>query len=74
MEWARGLSETLTLHLCCLCSVLGVSLPGERKAGLLESPVPDLGRPFKARVTQGPEVMSVETYYPSLTDLSSLGA
>ena len=29
--------------------------------GLLESPIPARGRPFEAKVTQGPEVMSVET-------------
>lgn len=64
VEWARGLLEPLTPpHLCCYSSLLGVSLPGEGIAGLLENPVPALGRPFKARVTQGPEVMSVETYY-----------
>ena len=33
-------------------------------AGLLESPIPAWGRPFEAKVTQGPEVVSVETYYP----------
>lgn len=63
-KWAEGLSEPLILHLCCHCSLLGVSLPGEGIAGLLESPIPALGRSFKARVTQGPEVMSVETCYP----------
>lgn len=38
----------------------------------LESPGPGLGRPFKARVTQGPEVMSVETYPPSLPEPAPL--
>lgn len=64
VEWAGGLSEPLTLDLCDYHSLLGVSLPGEGIAGLLESPVPALGKPFEAAVTQGPEVMSAETYYP----------
>ena len=41
-----------------------MSVPGEGMAGLLESPIPAWGRPFEAKVTQGPEVVSVETYYP----------
>lgn len=63
VEWPGGLSEPLTFHLCCHQSLLGVCL-GEGIRGLLENTVPALGSLFKAKSTQDPKAVSVETHYP----------